>query len=129
MASHNGWFGGMPVPDVPRDNDVISEEDLEIYARHLQENTFFGPDSWYMNHDANAVYSRTRPDDTLTMPVLFLHARYDSVCATVSGRAAEPMREKCTNLTEHVVDSGHWMAQEKPDWVNRHLAAWLAHCH
>jgi len=28
-------------------------------------------------------------------------------------------------LSEAVVDSGHWMAQEKPEDVNRHLAAWL----
>ena len=28
------------------------------------------------------------------------------------------MRELCANLTEAVVDSGHWMAQEKPVDVN-----------
>ena len=50
----------MPVPDVPRDNDVISEEDLQTYANHLKEHTFFGPDSWYMNHNANAAYAATK---------------------------------------------------------------------
>lgn len=123
---HNGWFGGMPVPDVPRDDDIISEEDLQTYANHLKEHTFFGPDSWYMNHEANAAYGATKTDDDLSMPVMFLHARYDSVCATLTGTAAEPMRQKCANLTEHIVDTGHWMAQEKPDEVNQHLQDWLA---
>ncbi len=59
------------------------------------------------------------------MPVLFLHARYDYVCETVDSRLAEPMREHCADLTEARVDSGHWMAQEKPAEVNAALAKWL----
>ena len=36
------------------------------------------------------------------------------------------MREDCADLTEVVVKSGHWMAQEKPVEVNAALARWLA---
>ena len=36
------------------------------------------------------------------------------------------MRANCADLTEAVVESGHWMAQEKPREVNAHLARWLA---
>ena len=36
------------------------------------------------------------------------------------------MRERCASLTEHVIDSGHWMAQEQPQAVNAALAQWLA---
>jgi pimeloyl-ACP methyl ester carboxylesterase len=60
------------------------------------------------------------------MPVLFLHALYDYVCETVDSRLAEPMRRDCANLTEVVVKSGHWMAQEKPVDVNAAIAQWLA---
>jgi hypothetical protein len=36
------------------------------------------------------------------------------------------MRAHCADLTEAVVPSGHWMAQEKPICVNAALAKWLA---
>jgi pimeloyl-ACP methyl ester carboxylesterase len=36
------------------------------------------------------------------------------------------MRRDCRNLTEVIVPSGHWMAQEKPRAVNAALAKWLA---
>ena len=36
------------------------------------------------------------------------------------------MRAHCADLTEAVVESGHWMAQEKPAEVNAALAKWLA---
>jgi hypothetical protein len=36
------------------------------------------------------------------------------------------MRQDCQNLTEVVVPSGHWMAQEKPLAVNASLTQWLS---
>jgi len=36
------------------------------------------------------------------------------------------MRASCADLTEAVIPSGHWMAQEQPAHVNAALAKWLA---
>lgn len=122
-----GWFGGGPCPDLPRDADVISEQDLEAYTAALTRNGFFGPDSWYMNHRANGAYAaRAVNGGRLAMPVLFLHGAYDTTCETMRSRLAEPMRQDCADLSEAVVPSGHWMAQEKPVEVNAALARWLA---
>jgi len=123
-----GWFGGAgSAPDVPRDGDVVSEADLRVYAEALQRNGFFGPDSYYANHAANAAYAaKSVNDGYLDMPALFLAARHDYVCETVDSRLGEPMRTYCRKLTSHIVDSGHWMAQERPIEVNAHLARWLA---
>jgi soluble epoxide hydrolase / lipid-phosphate phosphatase len=123
-----GWFGGAAAaPDSPRDPDVVSEEDLRAYAAALARTGFFGPDSYYMNHKANAAYAaRARNAGRLDMPVLFLAAAYDYVCECIDSRLAEPMRPLCPNLTERVVPSGHWMAQERPVAVNAALVHWLA---
>jgi len=45
---------------------------------------------------------------------------------TIDSQLAEPMRANCSDLTEAVVPSGHWMAQERPLDVNAALAKWLA---
>jgi pimeloyl-ACP methyl ester carboxylesterase len=80
-----------------------------------------------MNGPANMEYAHTAKNRwRLAFPVLFLHAAYDYVCETLDSRLAEPMREYCPDLTEAVVSSGHWMAQEKPIDVNAHLTRWLA---
>ena len=122
-----GWFGGGTCPDVPHDSDVISETDLEAYTAALTRNGFFGPDSWYMNRKANDAYARTSKNGgKLSMPVLFLHGAYDTICETTRSKLAEPMRRDCDDLTEVVVRSGHWMAQEQPVAVNAALAKWLA---
>jgi pimeloyl-ACP methyl ester carboxylesterase len=123
-----GWFGGRgKAPDVPRDADVLTEADQAAYAAALTRNGFFGPDSWYMNPEANAAYAdKSLNDGRLDMPVLFLHAAYDYTCETMDSRLAEPMRAGCTDLTEDVVNTGHWMAQEDPVAVNAALARWIA---
>src|SRR5262245_12525766 len=122
----HGMLGG-PLPDFPRDPDVVSEEDMSVYVSALQRNGFFGPSSWYMNHTANAAYGKTAKNDGyLEMPALFLNARYDYVCEATHSRLAEPMRNYCRNLTEVTIRSGHWMAQERPLEVNAELVKWLA---
>jgi len=121
-----GWFGGGACPDLPRDPDVLTEADLCAYTAALARNGFFGPDSWYMNRKANREYAqRSVNGGKLSMPILFLHAAFDSTCETVRSTLADPMRRDCSDLTEVVVKSGHWMAQEQPATVNAALAKWL----
>lgn len=128
VRANKGWFGpGQGAPDLPRDESVLSEDDLARYVAALSLNGFFGADSYYMNSDANCAFAeKARAHWRLAMPVLFLHAAYDYTCETMRSRLAAPMREHCADLSEAVVASGHWMAQEKPADVNAHLAQWLA---
>lgn len=123
---NNGWFGAATeAPDLPRDNDVVSAADLATYASALAANGFHGPDSYYMNHEDNAQFAALGKAERLKMPVLFLAARYDTTCETVQSGAAASMREYTHDLTEVIVDSGHWMAQERPREVNAELTRWL----
>src|SRR4030095_7704745 len=101
--------------------------ELNAYAAALRRNGFFGPDSYYMNPERNADYARrAKNDGRIDLPALFLHGEYDYTCETVSSRLAEPMRRDCRNLSEVVIQSGHWMAQERPIEVNAAIARWLA---
>ncbi len=80
-----------------------------------------------MNDARNEAYALTAVNGgRLEMPVLFLHGKYDHICETVESTLAHPMRGLCTDLTERVVSSGHWMALERPVAVNSHLARWIA---
>ncbi|MSP03029.1 MAG: alpha/beta hydrolase [Acetobacteraceae bacterium] len=128
VRKDGGWFGGRPAaPDLPLDVDVLTEADMNVYAAALTRNGFSGPDSWYMNPEVNAVYAEASVNNgRIDMPVLFLHGEYDYTCETITSRLAEPMRAGCPDLTEAVVPTGHWMAQENPVAVNAHLARWIA---
>jgi pimeloyl-ACP methyl ester carboxylesterase len=126
VRARGGFFGpGQSAPELPRDETVLTQEDEDRYVAALTRNGFFGPDSWYVNGEANMAFA-ARADKRLALPVLFLHAAYDYIVATLDSRLPEPMRAHCDNLTEVVVECGHWMAQEKPREVNAALAKWLS---
>lgn len=119
-------LGMRAIPDLPRDDDIVTEEDLSIYVSALERNGFYGPTCWYLNHAVNAEYAMTALNGGyLDMPVLFLNARYDYVCECTHSRLADPMRTYCHQLTEETIRSGHWLAQEKPVEVNAALVKWL----
>lgn len=128
VRKNGGWFRGAErPPDLPLDERVLGAVDLGVYAAALQRNGFFGPNSWYMNHEVNAAYAARAVDGgVLKMPALFLAASYDVTCESITSRLAEPMAGYCRNLTTRVIGSGHWMAQEKPVEVNAALVHWLA---
>ncbi|MEO0682794.1 MAG: alpha/beta hydrolase [Pseudomonadota bacterium] len=127
VRARGGWFDGASAPDVPRDPRVLSAEGERAYAEALGRNGFRAPAFWYLNAEANRAYAeRARDAWRLRAPVLFLHGAYDGICETLTSRLAEPMRTWCEDLSETVVPSGHWMAQERPVEVNAALARFLA---
>jgi pimeloyl-ACP methyl ester carboxylesterase len=127
VRKNGGWFGGADeAPLVPRDTEMLNLQDLHAYASALTRNGFSGPNAWYMNHLTNAEYaSRALNDGRLDLPVLLISARYDNTCETLTSSMAEPMRALCSDMSEAIVDGGHWLAQEQPFAVNHALARWL----
>src|SRR5688572_3292871 len=94
VRREGGWFGGKgAAPNLPRDERVITENDLHAYASAYERTSFFGTDSLYMNHAANARYaSEALNDGYIDLPVLFLEAEYDYTCDCVNSPLAEPMK-------------------------------------
>ena len=123
-----GRFGGAGIaPDLPRDPAIITEDDMREYAASLARTGFTAANSWYVNAELNRDYALRAPNGgALDMPVLFIHAAYDWVCATRDTTLADPMRASCSNLEEAVIASGHWVQQEKSQEVNATIAGWIA---
>ena len=129
VRDRGGWFGNdAPPPECERDNDIIDEAALSKYVTAFQRTGFFGADSFYMNHAANAEYAgRSVNGGRIDMPSLFVSADYDYWCDTIRNpKFGEGMRKLCTNLSAVTIPAGHWITQEQPTKVNSALAHWLA---
>jgi len=130
MATVNvtGWFGGAPKPP-PVDQvgpAILAPDVFESFVKDMQKTGFWAGSAYYMNHKRNAEYNAKVPNDgKLKQPVLFIHGLWDTVCDTKTSRLPEPMREACSNLTEVTVESGHWVAFEKPGEVNAAISRFI----
>lgn len=125
-----GWWGGLPeAPDVPLETTLWKgrEEAFERMVGEFERNGFEGPNAYYLNYEANKKFVSNTPNGgKLLYPVLFIAGRWDSVCDTISSRLAEPMRENCQDLTETIIDAGHWIGLEKPEETNAAIVRWIA---
>lgn len=127
VRAQGGWFGpsGRP-PSMPHDADMLPEEDFEAFVAAFRETGFAGADSWYMNDEANAAFAKEASNGgRITLPTLFIHGAWDTVCKTVNTRLPDPMRAHCTDLEEGTVQGGHFFSLERPRDTNTMIDVWL----
>lgn len=125
-----GWWGGAPsAPQVPFEKTFYAQDKaaFDRMVAEFEKNGYEGPNSYYLNHAANQKYAEAAPNGgQLAFPTLFIHAKWDDVCDSSLSNLAEPMRQKCDNLTEVTIDSGHWAGMEKPEETNAAIVRWIA---
>lgn len=125
--TRGGMFGDMDVASFPADRVSLTPDDFAHMVAALEANGFDGPNAWYMNDEANEAFAQEAENfGRLNLPVLFLHAAWDTVVETMTSRLAKPMRADCADLTEAVVEAGHHLMLERPDQVNGAMRNWLA---
>ena len=104
--------------------DLLSEGELDHYARAFEKSGFRGGVSWYRNFDRNW---RLHPEigvEKAKVPCLMVTAEWDAVLSPAS---AAGMPALCPDLETVMIERcGHWTQQEKPDELNRIMVDWLS---
>ncbi|MFE8152944.1 alpha/beta hydrolase [Brenneria goodwinii] len=127
LRAQGGWFGRTGIaPSFPAGTGLLSKDDLTYYTRVFKTNGFKSADAWYLNDIDNITYAgEAKHFGLLSLPVLFIHGKWDSVCETVRSRLAKPMRDDCANLSEVFTDAGHFPMLEKKNIVNAAIEKWI----
>lgn len=103
----------------------LTEEDLEHYATEFARTGFTGALNWYRNLDRNWELMESHAEAKVTVPALFVAGEKDPVLKMI---APEIMDGWVTDLRGSILvpGAGHWVQQERPDEVNRHLLEFLS---
>ncbi|KAI8945403.1 alpha/beta-hydrolase [Xylaria longipes] len=129
VRKSGGLFGGNPAPPAEAlPAPLLKGEVFDAFVKATEETGLWPGSAYYSNHKANAAYNSQAPNDGRLgrdKPVLFIHAKFDFICTTLTTRLAEPMREACKNLTEVTTEAGHNVYFERPEEVNAAVAKFL----
>ena len=100
---------------------LLTDEELDCYARGFSRSGFTGPINWYRNWSHNWK-QLDGVNQQIDIPTLFIGADNDVL---IGLQHIEGMKPLMSDLTIHMLECGHWTQQEKPTEVNRLLLDWL----
>jgi pimeloyl-ACP methyl ester carboxylesterase len=98
---------------------MMTEAELEVFAKAFEQGGFTGPINWYRNFTRNWHTLAPIPQH-VACPALMIHGRYDIV------QASDRLKEFVPNVEVHTLECGHWIQQEQPTETNRLMLDWLA---
>jgi pimeloyl-ACP methyl ester carboxylesterase len=102
---------------------LLSEAELDVYARAFERTGFSGGLNWYRAIDLNWEDFREIGRYRIAIPTLMITADRDRI---LRPELAEPMRAWFDDLRiEQVANCSHWTQQERPAEVNRLLLDFL----
>jgi pimeloyl-ACP methyl ester carboxylesterase len=125
MATLGGDGSGMytRIPTPAPGQMLLTEADLDVYAKAFERTGSRGAFNWYRAIDLNWEDARAIADPTIRIPSMMITAENDLI---LRPEAAEPMRQWIPNLRiEHIKQCAHWTQQERPDEVNALLIDFL----
>ena len=101
---------------------LLSDQDLEVYARAFERNGFRGPVNWYRNFTRNWEKSADFRQ-SINLPSLMICAENDAV---LPPSMADGMAKYVFDLEKHIIaDCGHWTQTEKPEDLSNIMIDWL----
>lgn len=129
LRKNGGLFGGTAAPPVEvLPPPLLQGEVFDTFVSETEKTGMWSGSAYYLNHKANAAYNSQAPNDGKLgsdTPVLFVHAKFDLICPTLTSRLSEPMRHACESLTEVSLETGHNIYFEKPEEFNAALVKFL----
>lgn len=103
---------------------LLSEEELDVYARTFERTGFRGGVSWYRNLDRNWETAPEVGRAKIEVPSLMVTAEWDPV---LRPEMSAGMPALVADLeTVRIERCGHWTQQERPAELNRVLVDWLS---
>ena len=105
----------------------LSDEELQFFAGEFARTGFTGGLNWYRNMDRDRELLAFLAGAKIAQPSAFVAGEEDLVIAMYRGDF-DSLEQTMPGLTAKTLipGAGHWVQQEKPAEVNRHLRRFLA---
>ncbi len=74
------------------EGSIMEKDVLEELVKAMKKTGFYAGDSYYMNHERNRAFNlkHQKNQGHFDKPLLFIEAKWDNVCDTVTSRLADP---------------------------------------
>ena len=120
LLKHYQAYLAVGAPKLP--GQVMSDENLQVYAGAYTHSGFHGGVNLYRNTTANYELTADLSDD-ISQPSLMISTADDLF---LPPEMADPMSDMIPDLERLTIENcGHWAMWEKPDEINTAIINWL----
>jgi len=120
LLEHYKDYLAAGAPTLP--GQVMSDEDLQVYAGAYIHSGFHGGVNLYRNTTQNWHHDKNLDDD-ISQPSLMISTADDLF---LPPEHTQPMVQMVPDLERVIVpDCGHWAMWEQPDAINKYIIEWL----
>lgn len=105
--------------------EFMPRDFLEYVISRYQHSGFGPPLNWYRNYQRTFDRTADHLDDRIRVPAMYLSGT-EEWTVKLAQMLQFDEKAKFTDLrVSELAEAGHWLGQEKPQWVNRKIAEFL----
>jgi pimeloyl-ACP methyl ester carboxylesterase len=105
--------------------DYLDQAFLDYVASRYQRHGFRPCLNWYRNMHRNWERTASMPDNLIKPPAMYLAGKKDWTVSYADMIGLDQASMFSDLRISEVIDAGHWLMQETPEWVNHHILAFL----
>jgi pimeloyl-ACP methyl ester carboxylesterase len=105
--------------------DFMPHDFVEYLIRRYQYNGFGPPMNWYRNYQRTFDRTADHLDDCIKVPAMYLNSTGDFTVELARTLQFDETSKFTDLRVSGLAEAGHWLGQEKPQWVNEKIGEFL----
>lgn len=123
-ADERNFLERINMPDMPV--DFMPQDFIEYLLSRYRCHGFGPPHNWYRNFQRTFERTAGQTADVITVPAMYLTGTDEWTVELARSLGMDELALFSDLRVTGCADAGHWLGQEKPEWVNRKLGEFLA---
>lgn len=122
-ADERSFLERITLPKTPV--DFMPQDFIEYLVSRYRFHSFEPPHNWYRNFQRTFERTAGQAVDVITVPAMYLTGADEWTVELAQSLGIDELSLFADLRVTGLTDAGHWLGQERPEWVNANISEFL----